>query len=424
MRTPFLETVLLGAALFAAPADTPDSRVAQVRRTPGFVALWDFVLRSDGRFAAHQAPGDRHDFRLDAVNYVRDYWAEGRAATYEDFPLLGRGPFGQAVRFRQEPERDFRPCLLIPRQRLHNSGLDVKGPGRSVSMVTWVIRESGNHAIAGIWHEGTDLENAARPVSRVERGRRQYALFAGLAANNGASAVHLSENGARSFGDKYARNLATTPEVIRAVPAGSPAEVLDRAWSVVAFSFDNQRNTVTAYLDGKAHDYWIDEPQQHPFYQWPAKGWQQAEWRRMPGLQPGEDPAFPVDQLYQPPEQKPLSRQLLSDDGETRVELQQFQFTRVRVTYRKDTKGKFRIVAQRELVALRANPFWFAHDLYAPAGVEDGGPFTIGRVIHTSRGVGFTGYIGGVAVFDRALPAREMERLAGVAHAGPIAATR
>jgi hypothetical protein len=86
----------------------------------------------------------------------------------------------------------------------------------------------------------------------------------------------------------------------------------------------------------------------------------------------------------------------------------------VRVTYRKGEPVK------RELVALRANPFWFAHDLYAPARVEDGGPFTIGRVIHTGRSVGFTGYIGGVAVFDRALRAGEMERLAAIARSGPV----
>lgn len=408
------------ACVFGGSDDSRERRVEAVRRTPGFVALWDFVHRVDGRFAAHQARGDRHDFRLDAVNYVRDYWAEGRAATYEDFPLLGRGPFGQAVRFRQEAERDFRPCLLVPRERVHNSGLDAKGPGRSVSMVTWVIREGGNHAIAGIWHEGTDLQSAAGPVRRVERGRRQYALFAGLAANDGGAAVHVSENGARSFGDKYARNLAVTPEVIRAVPADAPSEVLDKSWSVVAFSFDNKRNTVTAYLDGKANDFWIEDPQKHPFFQWPYQGWEQAQWRRMAGLQPGEDPAFPSDQFYEPPESKPVSRHVVEDNGETRVELQQFEFTRVRVTFRKDAKGKWRVPVERKLVGLRANPFWFAHDLYAPGRVEDGGPFTIGRVIHTSRGVGFTGYIGGVAVFDRALAAREMERLARIGRGGPI----
>jgi hypothetical protein len=386
---------------------------------PGFVALWDFVKREGGgvgtgRFDAHQARGDRHDFRLDAVNYVRDYWNQGRAATYEDFPLLGRGPFGQAIHLKAESDGDFRPCLLVSRQRLHDSGLDVKGHGRSVSMVVWLIREGGNHAIAGIWHEGTDLSGTAGQATRIEHGMRQYALFAGLAANNGAAAVHVSENGGSSFGDRYARNLAVTPEVIPTVPAGAGADVLDRAWVAAGFSFDNQRHTVTAYLDGKASELWIDHPEAHPFFQWPYKGWVQAQLHRIPGLQPGEDPAFPKDQFYEPPEGRPLSRTVIEERGDQRVELHVFGFTKVRVTLRGD------LVVKRELAAIRVNPFWFAHDLYTPPSLRDGGPFTIGRVIHSGRNVGFTGYIGGVAVFGRALSAQQMRRLAAIGRGAPI----
>jgi hypothetical protein len=68
----------------------------------------------------------------------------------------------------------------------------------------------------------------------------------------------------------------------------------------------------------------------------------------------------------------------------------------------------------RELMALRVNPFWFPHDLYNPRTPQDGGPFTIGRVIHTSKSVGFTGAIGGVAVFNRALSPKQMRELAAV----------
>ncbi len=393
---------------------------------PGFVALWDFVKREDAgsggrRFDAYQAPGERHDFRLDAVNYVHEFWGRGRAATYDDFPLLGRGPFGQAVHLKPESDADFRPCLLVPRERLHDSGLDVKGPNRSVSLVVWLIRESGNHALAGIWHEGTDLEGVAGPARKVERGRRQYALFAGLGANNGAAAAHISENGASSFGDKYARNLAVTPEVIRAVPADSPPDVLDRSWSVAGFSFDHAKHTLTAYLDGKATDFWIDHPEKHPFFQWPYKGWVQAQLRRIPGLQPGEEPGFPADQFYEPPETRPSARFVLSESGDQRVELQVFPFTKVRVTLRRDSRRRFASVVRRELVALRANPFWFGHAIYSPPDRQDGGPFTIGRVIHSSRSVGFTGYIGGVAVFGRGLTEKQMRHLAAIDRDQPIA---
>jgi hypothetical protein len=392
--------LLLGASLWAAPKDEYQRRVDQVRNTAGFVALWDFVKREAGgvRFDAHPPRGGAHDLRLDAVNYVRDYWGRGREATYDDFPMLGRGPFGDAVRLMAETDADFRPCLLVPRARVNGSRLDVKGPGRSVSMVVWLIRESGNHAIAGIWHEGTDLK-VADAAARVERGQRQYALFAGLAANNGASAVHVSENGAASFGDRYARNLAVTPELIPAVAAGLSNDVLDRSWSVVAFSFDNAKNTVTAFLDGRATEYWIDDPAKHPFFQWPSKGW--------------------LDGSYRPPEKPLLSRTVVEENDRERVELRVFPFTKVRVTLHKDERGKFTRVAARELVALKVNPYWFEHDLYSPADGQ-GGPFTIGRVIHTSRSVGFTGYIGGVAVFDRALGRRDMERLAGLARGGVI----
>jgi hypothetical protein len=46
-----------------------------------------------------------------------------------------------------------------------------------------------------------------------------------------------------------------------------------------------------------------------------------------------------------------------------------------------------------------------------PANDSTGGPFTISRVIHSSRSIGFTGWIGRVAVFDRALTGEEIERL-------------
>lgn len=347
--------------------DTYADRVDAVRKTPGFAALWDFTKRSeDGRFDAWQR-GPLRDLRLDAVNYVRDYWNLGRAATYADIPVAGEGPFGNAVEFRNETDPDFRPVLLLPRARFHGSPIDVRGPGKSVSMVVWIKRTGGAHAIAGIWHEGTDhaAQNGAM-AKRVERGQRQYALFAGLRANDGASAAHVSENGAASFGDRYARNIAVTPDVIP----------LD-AWATVAFAFDNKANTVTAYLNGEAKPFWIDNPQQHPFFQWPARGW--------------------ADGSYRPPEGKPLRVQRLADG----VEIHEYKFTKVRVV-----KG-----SKRELIALRANPYWFPHDLYSPPGAEQGGPFTIGRVIHMSRSVGFTGWIGGVAVFDRALSQAQMKRL-------------
>lgn len=324
-----------------------EERVAEVTKTRGFVALWDFVERTpEGRFAARVAKGEKADLSLEVMNYVRAYWGLGREATMADVPVVDEGPFGKAVVFRTEEDADFRPLLVAPRARIHGSGIDVKGRGRSMSMVVWLRRESGDHALAGIWHEGTDIEGKGAAPARVERGMRQYALFAGLAANRGASAAHVSDNGASSFGDKYARHLSVTPEVI---PVGE--------WAAAGFVFDNRANTVTSYLNGVATERWVDEPEKHPFFRWAARAWERGE--------------------YRPPK----------------------EFVRVR---------------EGRLVGLRVNPYWFPHDLYEPATEAEGGPFTVGRVIHVGRSNGFAGAVGGVAVFGRALGARDMKRLAGI----------
>jgi hypothetical protein len=91
--------------------------------------------------------------------------------------------------------------------------------------------------------------------------------------------------------------------------------------------------------------------------------------------------------------------------------LHEHQYTKVEVTLR---GGK---EVARELVALRLNPWWYPHEIYTPKDARSGGPFTIGRVIHSSRSVGFTGWIGGVAVFDRALGSEEMKRMSDLGQA-------
>ncbi len=284
-------------AATAVVADPPESNRRKVIETPGLVAFWDFVQREpDGekRFVAHVAANSPTNYPLDAANYVKDYWGEGREATYNDFPLLGRGPFGEAIRIRNEKDASFRPFLFVPRSRLHDTPLDIKGDGKSVTVVVWAIRESGNHALAGIWHEGTDLKHAATTSKlKIERGQRQYALFAGL-NKAGSACGHVSENGGSSFLNKYALHKCNSVVQSPEVPADSPADVLDASWQCFAMTFNHETDELT------------------------------------------------------------------------------------------------------------------------------GGPFTIGRVIHSSRSVGFTGWIGGVAVFDRALDAVALKKnLALIGNAVP-----
>jgi hypothetical protein len=411
------------AAPYAAAADglppvvergAPASRVAAVTGTPGCVAFWDFVAREPGgsrRFVAHVPNGNVNNFPLDAANYVRAYWGEGRAATYADFPELRRGPFGNAIRIVKEPDANFRPFLYVPRDRLHNSPLDIKGPGRSVSVVVWAIRESGNHALAGIWHEGTDLKQKETvTVRKVQRGQRQYALFAGL-NKEGTACGHVSENGASSFLNRYALHKCNSAAASPTVPSDAPAEVLDQSWQCFAMTFDHQRRELTGWLNGVAGDRWLDNPETDELISSAYQAYMQGHFARTPGVQPGEDPTFPKDQYYNPPEDLTVLTKVLSADDTERVELREYGYTRVEVTLRKGENGRFAETG-RKLVGLRLNPWWYPHGIYVPPNDGSGGPFTIGRVIHSSRSIGFTGWIGGVAVFDRALNGEELAKLA------------
>jgi len=411
-----LLTVSLTSLLSA--NDTTD-RIATVMNTPGCVAFWDFVKREpngEHRFTAHVPQGATNDLALDAGNYIKAYWGEGREATYADFPLLGHGPFGQAIRIRKEEDKTFRPFLFVPRERLHDSPIDIKGAGKSVSVVVWAIRESGNHALAGIWHEGTDL-NHGGAAKVVARGQRQYALFAGL-NKEGSACGHVSENGAKSFGHIYAMHKSNSGGVSPTVPADSPAEVLDASWQCFAMTYHHETRELTGWLNGQDTGRWQENVEKAiPVIH---NAWVQGHLHRESGRQPGEDPNFPADQFYNPPEDKPVSVEVLSETPDERVELQEFRYTRVKVTRHKAADRTWTTTA-RDLADVRLNPWWFSHDsLYTPANDGSGGPFTIGRVIHSSRGVGFTGWIGGVAVFDRALSAGEMGKLAAIRTAVPL----
>jgi hypothetical protein len=400
--------------------------ISLVTSIPGLVAFWDFVKREpDGleRFTAHVPQGATNDYPLDAANYVREYWGEGREASYADFPLLGRGPFGQSIQIRKE-EENFRPLLLVPRSRLHDSPLDIKGAGKSVSVVVWAIRESGNHALAGIWHEGTDLhEIATGKIRKVERGQRQYALFAGL-NRLGSACGHVSENGEGSFLNRYALHKCNSYDVSPAVPADSPSAVLESSWQCFAMTLDHHSQQLTGWLNGHAGDLWLDHPKNDHHIASVHNAWLQGHLHHCPNLKNGsKDPAFPADQFYNPPEREPLSSHRLRKSETERVECLEFPHTRVQVTRKKGEDGQW-VVVDRDLVGLRLNPWWYPHAIYVPEDDTSGGPFTIGRVIHSGRSVGFTGWIGGVAVFDRALTGEELQKLAAIGRSQTLTASQ
>ena len=260
--------------------------VRAVTGTNGLVAFWDFVQREpDGskRFIAHVPPGQSNNYPLDAANYIKDYWGAGREATYSDFPELGRGPFGNAIRIMKETDADFRPFLYVPRSRLHDTPLDIKGAGKSVSVVVWAIRESGNHALAGIWHEGTDLkQQETTSIAKVERGQRQYALFAGL-NKQGSACGHVSENGASSFTNKYALHKANSLDQSPEVPGDSPAEVLDASWQCFAMTFDHEKDELTGWLNGVSGDRWLENPKKDTLISYAYNAYMQGHYANAAG---------------------------------------------------------------------------------------------------------------------------------------------
>ncbi len=175
-------------------------------------------------------------------------------------------------------------------------------------------------------------------------------------------------------------------------------------------TFNHEKDELTGWLNGESGRRWQENPKNDGLISYAYNAYMQGHYHSLPGTQPGEDPKFPADQYYNPPEDKPLSTRVLSETADERIELREFPYTKIEVTLRKQSDGSFKEIS-RDLTALSLNPWWYPHGIYTPKDDGSGGPFTIGRVIHSSRSVGFTGWIGGVAVFDRALSVEELEKL-------------
>jgi hypothetical protein len=188
----------------------------------------------------------------------------------------------------------------------------------------------------------------------------------------------------------------------------------DSYWNAVGMVFHNEENRVTAYVNGLAEEVWVENPKESRFFQYAYRAWQQGQLAAIDGVQPGEDVNFQKDQFYNPPEDEPLETEVIEQTSDRVVRLETYPFTRIEATYEVQTDGTLGEPIKRELVALKSNPYYFGDDIYAPKSIEEGGPFTIGRVIHSNRHATLSAWIGGVAVFDRALSDEEMKQLAGI----------
>ena len=400
-------------------------RVDIVRQIPGLVALWDFVQRRDSwktnnPFISIPGVFGGQSYELEPRNISLDFWHEGKEATFEDFELYGRGPFGQAVRFSSPRSVTDLPVLTVPRKNLHDSPLDIKGKGKSVSMVVWLLYERGNHAIAGMWHEGTVTPRGEPPVVQVP-GKRQFGLFAGLQANKGGIGAHISENGGSSFGNIYARHLASEPTKMKQIKTDMKPGQTDKYWNAVGMVFNNEENHVTAYVNGSANEVWVENPKESRFFEHAYRAWQQGQLADIDGIQPGEDVNFPKDQYYRLPEDEPVETKIIERTSDRIVRLETNPFSKIEATYQVKPGGKLGKPLKRDLVALKSNPYYFGYDIYAPKTMEQGGPFTIGRVIHSNRHATLSAWIGGVAVFDRALSDEEMKKLATIGNCSGMA---
>lgn len=170
------------------------------------------------------------------------------------------------------------------------------------------------------------------------RGQRQYALFAGL-NKEGSACGHVSENGASSFDNRYALHKCNSLAVSPAIPADSPHELLDRSWHCFAMTFDPTRQEITVWLNGEAGDRWLDNPKADKLFFSAYRPYMQGHLARLPGSQPGEDPTFPQDQYYNPPEDQPIATIVLRSSDDEREEQREYRYTKVRILLRRNPMG-------------------------------------------------------------------------------------
>ena len=346
---------------------------------PDCSVVWDFARVDVDRGFPAETPHSDNVFHLKPSNLLYDYWESPVSVSCRDIPIIKTGPFGHALFFDAESQftngDNQRTYLTLDRESFHDSPIDCKGD-QSFTFVVWVVKHisASNHFIAGIWHEGTDLDDCRV----VEAGKRQYAIFGGLRANPGGVAGHVSDTGGGTFGDTYARHLAVTEEKIAeydfsdmlgkkpqnsetiSAKLQSGRTSYENAWQCLAMQYDAEEKTVTAYLQGRAKDHWVERPNDNPFYSHHLASFHQ------------ERDSFPA--CYTPP-------------------------------------VKFVVSYKGKITRLKVNPYWFGQRIYSPGEVPSGGPFTVGRAVSSFRNAGFTGLIGGVALFSRCLTQDELQQL-------------
>lgn len=217
-------------------ADEPGDRIAQVARTNGLIAFWDFMSTSNGTWSSYydEEVVDRtYPVFLrrigDPKAYRPDEWPYKDAESKLSFDASG--PFGNAVRFNQGYV-----FAEVPRNEFDRSPLDICGR-RPFTLIAWIKFVGRRHLVAGIWDEGGWDKYG---------GRRQIALFGGLFGSKSVIG-HISATGASSYpqssvsGSQYAR--------CRAIDGQGFA---NDQWVAMAMTFDPTRDEVVVCTNGVA----------------------------------------------------------------------------------------------------------------------------------------------------------------------------
>jgi hypothetical protein len=421
-----LPLVLLVATLLPSNAGEAE-RSATVARTPGLIAFWDFIHSAQGRWIAYHDPTvTDHDYPVslrrigDPKSYTPTDWpyddADSRLA------ITDGGPFGKAVHFNQ----GF-VFAEVPRLAFDGTPLDLNGR-HAFTVLAWTRFTGKRHLVAGVWDEGGWDRYG---------GRRQYALFGGLFGSQGVIA-HISATGAASFpqsdvnGSQYAR--------IKAIDARAFPN--DR-WVCMGMTYDPDKNEVGAWLDGVCTPRTFADPvmqdvtgakgaeQVNPApFAWPVFG-PRAFLMKFNGYRRGNDDHIGEHAVHIDLDQGRLRYGRIADPTAGKKQVQ------IRIDLRRDGKTVLEHPitwdvdgdATREVKGLAiarigdvvAASLWQEHatgtqmiGTEVTRTLSEGAPFTFGRALGLGaeeRAHGSQLDLSGVAVFNRVLPAAEMQAL-------------
>jgi hypothetical protein len=177
--------------------------IRQIKRTPGFIALWDFKEKSG---ETRESLG-KYKFPLKEMM--------GPVERHEEGPLSGYSAY-------------FNGSNYLSLANEETGELNINGDGAGVTVIAWIKWEEPRIGfVAGMWNE------------YANGGKRQYGLFVHLPYYNGRQQVcgHISLKGGPTPPFPYSIDYSASKQ---AVPRGE--------WVCIAFSYDGE--FIRSYFNG------------------------------------------------------------------------------------------------------------------------------------------------------------------------------